>query len=417
MTNTTDYLQTTVSVYTRHTTDCPKKADRNWKRCQCRKWLYIFEEGQDRRMTAGTRSWEQAERVAQAERDRRDPVKRKLQEIKDHEDQVAAAQRSQSITIADATGRWIASQKFESEHTAEIYGRAAKRIRTWASSQSLESLSDTTADMLDLWRGQWAEDASDRNNRLGRTSQSQFLAYLKRFFRYAVRIGFIDKNPAQELRTIPKSKKRTQVLNAQQFRELLAAIPNYTAARPGMVKGFERELRALFLLQRWSGMCIIDCLMLPRTGLVGNNLQTKTKKNGAKVDCILPDDAVNALLALSPDREHFLPGYFLWLAGIKWMELSTRFGNYIRALNQFLSFRDAQGQPMKFHSHMLRDTYAVELLLAGVALEDVSRLLTHSSIKTTEDYYGHWVPDRLALLKRKSIEAMEKMGATFALQP
>jgi integrase len=72
---------------------------------------------------------------------------------------------------------------------------------------------------------------------------------------------------------------------------------------------------------------------------------------------------------------------------------------------------------MKFHSHMLRDTFAVELLMAGVALEDVSRLLTHSSIKTTEDYYGHWVPDRLALLKRKSIEAMEKMGATFALQP
>jgi hypothetical protein len=192
MTNPTDYLQTTVSVFTRHSSDCPKRDDRNWKRCRCRKWLYIFEAGQDRRMTAGTRSWEQTELVARAERDRRDPVKMKLQEIKDHEAQVTAAQRSQSITIADATGRWIAAQKFESEHTAEIYGRAAKRIRTWASSQSRENLSDVTADMLDLWRGQWAEDAPDRNNRLRRTSQSQFLSYLKRFFRVAVRIGFIN---------------------------------------------------------------------------------------------------------------------------------------------------------------------------------------------------------------------------------
>jgi integrase len=65
---------------------------------------------------------------------------------------------------------------------------------------------------------------------------------------------------------------------------------------------------------------------------------------------------------------------------------------------------------------MLRDTYAVELLLVGVPLEDVSRLLTHSSIKTTEQYYAHWVPDRLTLLKKKSVEAMQKMGATFGVQ-
>jgi hypothetical protein len=51
-----------------------------------------------------------------------------------------------------------------------------------------------------------------------------------------------------------------------------------------------------------------------------------------------------------------------------------------------------QGQPMKFKSHMLRDTFTVEMLLAGVAPEDVSRLLTHTSIKITEEYYRHWVP-------------------------
>ena len=65
---------------------------------------------------------------------------------------------------------------------------------------------------------------------------------------------------------------------------------------------------------------------------------------------------------------------------------------------------------MRFHTHMLRDTYAVELLLAGVSLEDVSRLLTHSSIKTTEEYYGHWVPDRLAKLRVESCRGHEENG-------
>lgn len=44
--------------------------------------------------------------------------------------------------------------------------------------------------------------------------------------------------------------------------------------------------------------------------------------------------------------------------------------------------------------HMLRDTFAVEILLAGVPLEQVSKLLGHSSVKTTEKHYAPWVKAR-----------------------
>ena len=97
-----------------------------------------------------------------------------------------------------ATHRWIAAQKFESNETGAIYKRAAKRIRTWAADTGIIALGDVTADMLDLWRGAWSEDAEKRYNRIGRTSQSHFLGYLKRFFRYAVRIRLIKENPALE---------------------------------------------------------------------------------------------------------------------------------------------------------------------------------------------------------------------------
>ena len=39
-------------------------------------------------------------------------------------------------------------------------------------------------------------------------------------------------------------------------------------------------------------------------------------------------------------------------------------------------------------SHMFRDTFAVELLLAGVPLDQVSLLLDHSSVKITERHYA-----------------------------
>jgi integrase/recombinase XerD len=45
-------------------------------------------------------------------------------------------------------------------------------------------------------------------------------------------------------------------------------------------------------------------------------------------------------------------------------------------------------------SHRLRDTFAVDLLEKGVPLEEVSKLLGHTSIKTIEKSYAAWVQGR-----------------------
>ena len=68
---------TTVTVFVRHGTykgiTCPK-TDPQWKRCNCRKSVYIYENGRDTVVSAKTRSWEAAEKFAQVERDLRDPA-------------------------------------------------------------------------------------------------------------------------------------------------------------------------------------------------------------------------------------------------------------------------------------------------------------------------------------------------------
>jgi len=65
---------------------------------------------------------------------------------------------------------------------------------------------------------------------------------------------------------------------------------------------------------------------------------------------------------------------------------------------------------MRFHTHMLRDTFAVELLLEGVPLEEVSKLLTHTSVAVTEKHYSPWVKARREKLERDQVEAMRRMG-------
>jgi len=91
-------------------------------------------------------------------------------------------------------------------------------------------------------------------------------------------------------------------------------------------------------------------------------------------------------------------------------------------LNDYLSLKDDhcevmefRSHMMEFRSHMLRDTFAVEMLLAGVPLEKVSKLLGHRSIAITERYYAKWAKSRLRQLEGDVIAAMRRMGATVTM--
>ena len=54
-------------VYTRHSADCDHADNTQWRRCRCPKWLRgVLPNGGPVRESAGTRSWEQAERNATA---------------------------------------------------------------------------------------------------------------------------------------------------------------------------------------------------------------------------------------------------------------------------------------------------------------------------------------------------------------
>jgi integrase/recombinase XerD len=46
------------------------------------------------------------------------------------------------------------------------------------------------------------------------------------------------------------------------------------------------------------------------------------------------------------------------------------------------------------HAHRFPDTFAVELLPAGVPIERVSILLGHSTVRITEKHYAPWVKAR-----------------------
>jgi hypothetical protein len=197
MTNSESIASLTITVFARHSADCPNSANPQWKRCKCRKSLYIREDGKTQYVSAKTRSWEQAERVAQSERDKRDPVKIELQKIAEDQAARAAARQSKLKPLDDALEQWLSGMKGPRNTSLEAYKSTMRRIKRWADSKGLVNVIDVTPDLLDQWRSSWSADAGD--DRLALTTQAALLTRVKAFFRWATAVGYVDRSPASML--------------------------------------------------------------------------------------------------------------------------------------------------------------------------------------------------------------------------
>jgi len=410
----------TITVFTRHSADCPKKDKPQWKQCNCRKSLYIYEDGKVRYASAKTRSWEEAERAAQRERDKRNPVKIELLKIAESEAAKRAAELAQLKPIGEALDQWLAGMKGPTKTSIDAYTSTTRRILKWAGGAKVVFVSDLTPALLDKWRGSWSPEAKEPENRLALTTQAALLTRVKAFCKWATGMEYTKRNPALTLKAIPVDESQTWPLTRTQFDELLVATQTLDANARYKSGRIGEHLRAIFLVQRWTGLRIGDVVTLPKSALRGNRLSAiiRKKRNrkplAARMDFILPDIVVAALNAI-PRRKEEHPDYYFWS---KTCKEETNVNNWVRKvdkLNDFLEFTNESGDPMDFRSHMLRDMFAVEMLLAGVPIEKVSKLLAHESVNMTERYYAKWTASRKQQLEDEAVAAMRRMGVTVSV--
>jgi len=406
----------TVIVFTRHSPDFPRKDDRYWRRCNCRKYLYIYiyEDGRDRTVSAKTRSWERAERLAQEERAKHDPDTLALRKSARNQVPKETPEEADAITVEEAPRLWVVGFKLQSLSTAKTYRTVVRKISNWAAGQSITLLQDVTPAQLDRWRAEWSLEASRMDDRMGPTTQSQFLTHLKSFFRWAYEVEHIGRNPAKALKSIATNPEQTMPLTPEQFNQVMAAVELYDRDRRREQDRFGTELKALCLVMRWTGLRLTDALMLPRTALSGNCLSLTAQKTNEATLPVLPDHVVAALKAIQP-RPGVHPRYFFWSRVSNHLTLGSQWAARIKRLNRHLALTKDHGKPMEFRSHMLRDTFAVEMQLASVPIETVSKMLTHTSVRVTERHYAPWVKSRRQQLRAQTIEALRKMGAEVSL--
>jgi hypothetical protein len=233
----------TITVFARHSSDCPKSNDPQWKRCKCRKSLYIREDGKTQYLSAQTRSWAEAERVAQAERDKRDPVKIELQKIAESE---AAKDAIRLKSLVEALEQWLSGMKSPGASSVDAYRSTTRKIQRWADSVRVVNISDVTPALLHEWRASWSPDAPDKANRLALTTQAALLTRVKAFFRWAAAMEYTRRSPALMLKAVTPDASQTWPLTPKQFDELLAATYRLDASARYKSAQIGQHLRALF---------------------------------------------------------------------------------------------------------------------------------------------------------------------------
>jgi len=398
--------QTVHVLVPRHDAKCAHFGDPTCRRCKCWKYIYVYQGGKDKTISAKTRSWDKAELKAREIRDGMDPVKKLQRELEGEKERRAL----EDVTIDSALDRWLAAKKDEAEATLTKYRTAKKKIASWALSRGFRDLKDVTPDSLDHWKSLWSLKAKSVTDRMGQSTQGRLLEKIKAFFRYCVMMGWLHANPSANLKAIKPDGVQTIPLLDGRYEEVLKATYKYDQdMRPD--DRFGPELRAIMELMRWSGLRVGDALLCKRSQITGNRYGLRVKKSGARLGLILPDHVIEALNNLPP-RPTVDPGHFFWSGKSSYKSLLSQWERKLKRLNKYLAMKDYEGHPLDFHSHQLRDTFVVEHLLNGTSMEDVSKMIGHKSIRITEKYYSAWVPQRQAALEQKMIEGIRKMGAT-----
>jgi integrase/recombinase XerD len=385
-----------VTIYARHSSGCSRKSDRYWKRCDCRKWIYVSHDGSDYRFSAAPRSWQQAEGLRAEIFDSLGPDKHELRKLRGEQQK----QQRNRVTIAIAVDLHLqdASRRNLSRATLKILVHLWRsRLIPWADSKNLRNLSELGINELADWRNSWQLSPLTAQKR-----QEQVRA----FFCFCLQRGWIRENSASLLSRIKVDQKPTDYFPPEQLAKLIATTYRLAGTSPKLGTTATR-LRTLILLMRWSGLRISDAVTLKRSSLVGDNLHLYQQKTSTHVFVPLPPSVANALrnvpsIKTSDSRYFFWSGRSRDNASDYWWRLFKRLFDIAQI--------DQDGLPKKCHPHMLRDTFAVESLLSGIPIDQVSKLLGHASIKTTERHYLPFVKARQQQLVKSVQESWKIQG-------
>jgi integrase/recombinase XerC len=224
--------------------------------------------------------------------------------------------------------------------------------------------------------------------KLARSSIARHLSALRTFFKYLMREGVVEMNPARSVATPRREKHLPAVMQTSDIAILLE--------QPDLSTNLGIRDRAWMELLYASGLRISELVGIDLDDIELRARLVKVHGKGSK-ERIVPfgskaEEAIRAYLAVrvsEPDEQ----ALFLNYRGARITTRSVRrlFDGYLRdaSLRKGIS------------PHTMRHSFATHLLNAGADLRGIQELLGHASLSTTQKY-THLNDWQLIAVYRKS---------------
>ena len=346
-----------LNLFRRHLKRCPHQAKgRRHRSCQCPLMVEGTLRGTMIRKSLDIRSWDAGQAI-----------------IREWE---ATGLGANAPTVYEATGAFLkdAAARNVRPGTLKNLRVLLADLERYAERKGIQLVKGFDTEKVRAFREGWSFSAVTASKKLER---------LRSFFRFCKDSDWIDANPCDKVRPPKVLLTPTLPFTRKEMGRIVAAcdeVPdNYgrTGGQPA------KRVKALVLLLRYSGLRIGDAVMLPVKNVQAGRLLLYMQKTGVPVHLPLPPEVTQALNGLPRAN----PDYFFWTGGSTAHSVTSKWRDRLARVFKLAKIEDG-------HPHRFRDTFAVELLLKGVPLDQVSILLGHSSVRITERHYAPWVRAR-----------------------
>jgi integrase/recombinase XerC len=231
---------------------------------------------------------------------------------------------------------------------------------------------------------------------LEKTSIARKLAAVRSFFKFAVREGLVQRNPARMIATPKLPKRIPSVLSAEDLNTFLDAVvaapagaSNRGKRRPGEdARLLVRRDRAILEMLYASGLRVSELTGMNLADMDRKELMLRVRGKGRK-ERIVPygGKAQQALEAYEPLRAEILrkAGSRGDLQAVFLNHFGTRLTprSVARIVKKYARLANINWD---LHPHSLRHAFATHLLADGADLRAIQELLGHSSLSTTQRY-------------------------------
>lgn len=259
----------------------------------------------------------------------------------------------------------------------ENYDRYLKRFLEFGQIKNPKDIDEETLRKYRLWLNRQSNNSSTQleTGTLSKKTQNYYLIALRMFLKYLLRRK-VDSLSPDQIDLAKVSQRDLDLINEDELKRLINS-PDGTGLK-------ELRDRAIMELLFSTGLRVSELCSLNRDSVDLSRDEFSIRGKGGKVRVVfVSDEAKEVLKKYLNKREDHEEAMFVQIGG----KISDSMRLTSRSVERIVAFYARKaGISKKVTPHIIRHSFATDLLRNGADIRSVQVMLGHSSISTTQIY-------------------------------